>query len=406
MLWLLLSFIASGAGWAQSVTAAMASERAPRYFAAKPGALAKAKARLAAGDQELGHALTNLLAEAEMAKQETPPSVTHKAKLPPSGDRHDYMSRAPYYWPDPAKENGLPYVRHDGKVNPESRDERANDSPRIKLMAGAVETLALAYYFTGNEAYAAQAAKFARTWFLDPATRMNPNFKFAQAVPGQNDGRGSGIIEARAIAQAADALGLLAHSKSWPAADQRSLAAWLGTFLDWLLTSKTGRDEQAAKNNHGTLFDGQTARLALCLGRTDLARQILEEAKAHRIAPQIEPDGRQPQELARTASFGYSRLNLEGLCELATLGEHAGVDLWYFTTPDGRGIRRALEFMLPYLDRPAKPWPFPQIKPSHPSDFLGILRAAALAYDAPEFARLVGKYPDAPQGRFQLLFAK
>lgn len=379
---------------------------APKFFGAKPGSLAQAKSRLAAGDKDLNRAVKNLLEEADDSLREKTPSVTEKTTLPPSGDRHDYMSRAPYYWPDAKSKSGLPYIRHDGKVNPESRDLQANDGPRVKLMANTVETLALAYYFTGNEPYAAQAAKFARVWFLNPATRMNPNFKFAQAVRGENDGRATGIIEARPIAKAADALGLLAGSKAWTPAEQKALEAWLQTFLDWLLTSKAGQSERSAKNNHGAWYDAQTARLALCLGRNDLACGIIEEAKQRRITVQIGPDGRQPFELARTASFSYSRFNLEALGDLAVLGEHAGVDLWHFTTPDGRSIRRALEFLLPYVDLPAKKWPFEQIKEMQESELLPILRQAALAYEAPELERVITKYADAPDKRFQLLFTR
>ncbi|MGB8169540.1 MAG: alginate lyase family protein [Chthoniobacteraceae bacterium] len=392
-------------GWLAQVVV-VAAEPAPGYFGAKPGSLATAKARLAPGDKELTKALKNLVSDADEALREVPPSVTEKKKIPPSGDPHDYMSLAPYFWPDPKSPGGRPYLRHDGKVNPESRDPTANDGQRVKLMGETIETLALAYYFTGKEAYAAHAAQFARVWFLVPATRMNPSFQFAQAVLGKNEGRGTGILEGRYIALAADSLGLLAHSKSWPATDQRALATWLGTYLDWLLTSDAGKDEHDARNNHGSFYDVQTARLALVLGRNDLARRILEEAKQRRIAVQIEPDGKQPLELVRTTSFSYSRFNLEALCELATLGEHVGVDLWRFATADGRSIRCALDYLVPYVDVPAKPWPLEQIKEKHEAEVLPILRQAALAYSAPGYEAVIAKYPDTGSKRFRLLFVK
>ena len=386
-------------------SAMRADEIQPRYFAAKPGALAKAKARLTAGDPDLAHALKNLLTDAAEFLNENPPSVMEKTNLPPSGDRHDYVSLAPYFWPDPKSATGLPYIRHDGLVNPQSRDPHLNDSPRIAAMGDAIETLSLAYYFTGDEKYAAQAARYARTWFLDPATRMNPNLKYAQAVLGVNDGRGTGILEGRHIAFAADSLGLLAGSKSWTAGDQTNLNTWLGAYLDWLLTSEASADEHAAKNNHGTWFDVQTARLALCLGRTDVARRIIEEAKQRRVALQIEPDGRQPLELVRTTSMSYSRFNLEALCELATLGEYTDVDLWHYKTADGRGIERAMEFLLPYFDVPAKPWPYEQIKDKHDQlEFLPLLRQGALAYNEPHFDAVIAKYSDSRSKRWQLLF--
>ena len=151
----------------------------------------------------------------------------------------------------------------------------------------------------------------------------------------------------------------------------------------------------------------QAARAGLSiLGRTNVARGMIEEAKERRIAVQIQPDGRQPLELERTTSFNYSCFNLEALCELATLGEHVNVDLWHFATPDKRGMERGIEFMLPYVDKPAKKWPFEQIKDAKAEDFLPVLREATLAYDGPEFERVIAKYSDVGSRRFQLFFVK
>ena len=385
------------------ISAVTTAEPTPRYFSAKAGSLGKANALLSAGDKNLAKALRKLVTDADKALAEAPPSVTNKEKLPPSGDKHDYMSIAPYFWPNPDTKDGLPYVRHDGKVNPESRDPKANDSPAIKVMGDNVETLALAYYFTGNETYAQGAAKVARVWFLDPATRMNPHLKYAQAIMGVNDGRGTGILEALHVSVAADALGLLAESNAWPKEDQKALKEWLRTYHDWLLKSDPGKDEHNAKNNHGTFYDVQAVRIALVLGRDDSAKRMLEEAKQRRIAVQIEPDGKQPLELDRTTSFSYSRFNLFALTELATLGEHAGVDLWNFTTEDGRSIRKAIDFMLPYADVPPKPWPLPQIKDKHESEFMPIFRQATIACGGDAYEVVIAKYEESSSKRFQLL---
>jgi hypothetical protein len=230
--------------------------------------------------------------------------------------------------------------------------------------------------------------------------------KYAQAIMGVNDGRGTGILEALHISVAADALGLLVDSKAWPKDDQKALKEWLRTYHDWLMKSESGKDERNAKNNHGTFFDVQAVRIALVLGREDSAKRMLEEAKQRRIAVQIEPNGKQPLELDRTTSFSYSRFNLDALTELATLGEHAGVDLWNFTTEDGRSIRKAIDFMLPYADVPPKPWPLEQIKDKHESEFMPIFRQAALAYGGDAYEAIIAKYEDSPSKRFQLLFVK
>jgi len=50
--------------------------------------------------------------------------------------------------------------------------------------------------------------------------------------------------------------------------------ARLTKYLDWLLTSPHGRQEAAQKQNHGTLYDVQVMRLALMVGRPELAREI------------------------------------------------------------------------------------------------------------------------------------
>jgi hypothetical protein len=379
-----------------------AGEPARPFFGARPGALAKAKAA-APSDEAVAKALKKLITDADKALAVVPPSVMQKTKVPPSGDKHDYMSIAPYYWPNPATKDGLPYQRKDGKVNPESREEAANDTLRARAVGATVETLALGYYFTGDEKYAEHAAKVLRTWFLDPATKMKPHFRFAQAVPGVNDGRGTGILEARGLADAADAATLLAGSKHWSAADQQALQAWGEAYFEWLTTSKNGQDEHAAKNNHGTWYDVQSAKWALVLGRKDKAKEICAEAATRRIGVQIQPDGKQPLELARTASFSYSCFNLRALSALAGLGEHAGVDLWKHRSADGRSLVAALDFLVPYLGKNPKPWTMQQIHESNDDDVLPVLRAAAIATGDDRYESLLKDYPDQRSKRLQLL---
>jgi hypothetical protein len=386
-----------------ATTTLFAAEPVPVFHGARPGALEKAKAAAAAGDESAKKAMKKLIADADKALAVVPPSVTQKTKLPPSGDKHDYMSLAPYFWPNPATKDGLPYVRKDGKVNPESRAEAANDTLRARLVGACVETLALAYHFTGDEKYAEHAAKILRIWFLDPATRMNPNFRFAQAVAGVNDGRGTGILEARALAEAADASALLGGSKHWSAADRQALLAWAAAYFEWLTTSKNGQDERAAKNNHGTWYDVQAAKWALVLGRKDKAREICAEALVRRIELQVQPDGKQPLELTRTASFSYSCFNLRALSALAGLGEHVGVDLWKHRSADGRSLVAALDFLAPYLGKNPKPWTMQQIHESNDDDVLPVLRAAALATGDDRYEALLKEYSDHRSKRLQLL---
>jgi len=162
-----------------------------------------------------------LFRSADSALTGMPPTVMQKHKIPPSGNRHDYMSLAPYWWPDSSKADGLPYVRHDGLVNPESRID--HDGTRFQVMVDAVEALTLAHHLSGDRKYSARAETFLRVWFVDTATRMNPNLNYAQAVLGVNDGRGTGIIDTRDIPYLLKAVRLLAESGDWSGADNAAL---------------------------------------------------------------------------------------------------------------------------------------------------------------------------------------
>ena len=335
-----------------SFTAGRAAEPL-RTIALRADGLVAARAELARGDSRLAVPFAQLRDEADKLLTRKAASVLDKTKTAASGDRHDYFSFAPYWWPDPAKPDGLPYIRHDGKVNPGSR--QGTDRTAFADTCTAVETLGLAYWFSGDERYARQAARLTRVWFLEAATRMNPNLEHAQAIPGINHGRGIGIIEARHLTSLIDGLALLAGSPAWPAAEAAAMHTWLADYYRWLTTSKNGKDEAAAENNHGSWYDVQATSLALALGRHDDAKQILAAVPQKRIARQIEPDGRQPLELERTRSLNYSLFNLEALVLLARLGDGVGLDLWSFATNDGRSLRAALRHVAPYVD-PAKAW--------------------------------------------------
>ena len=358
-----------------------------------PERLMHGRCRARAEDPALHSAVIKLRADADAARHEGPFTIVDKDIVPPSGDKHDYISRGPYWWPNPETEDGLPYVRRDGEVNPE-RD--AFDRHTLQAMIDAVETLALGWYFTEEPAYAERAALLLRTFFLDEATRMNPNLTFGQGIPGRCQGRGIGIIETRTLASRwVDAVVLLRSSPALEAADWDGLRSWVGAYLNWLLESDHGRDEAEKENNHGTAYDLQVAVFSLFVGREGLARDVLSAAVDRRISTQIEPDGAQPYELARTKALSYATMNLDLYIDLASVADKVGIDLWHAAAPNGGSIRAALDWLVPFWTQ-AEPWPYEQIVPFSYKRAIDPLRRAAWAYQAPRYEAVIGKLPLPP----------
>jgi hypothetical protein len=377
-----------------------AAVESPRVFLIEASQIQATRQRLRDGDKKLQPAQEQLEHDAKKAMVAGPFSVVNKKSLPPSGDKHDYMSQAPYFWPNPATSNGLPYVRRDGERNP---GRNSSDHQTLSEMESRVNTLALAYYFTGKEDYATAAVKLLRAFFLDPATRMNPNLEYGQAVPGSNSGRGSGLIETRGLTEVVDGIGLLAGSQELTEGDQAGLKKWFAEFLKWMRESKIGRTEQNAKNNHGSYYDLQASSFALFIGEKELAKEILENDRNKRMPLQIEPDGRQPLELARTRSWSYSIMNLNGLMSLAALGENVNVDLWNYQTADGRSIRKALDYLIGF-SLEGKKWPTQQLGEWSPQSLYSLVRLAAHKFPNSHYTELSAKLPPVePSSRANLL---
>jgi hypothetical protein len=310
-------------------------------------------------DGEAVGALRKLVAKADRLLEQEPVSVMQKKQIATSGDKHDYLSLAPYWWPDPKKADGSPYIRRDGRVNPTTRGDNV-DYPAKQRLFDRVNTLGMAAFYTDDLKYVQGTIAQLEAWFVDPRTRMNPHLEYAQGIPGINDGRCFGIIEWCDIDKLITPIQLLRVEKKIPELTDRAITQWFEDYLQWLRTSEMGQMERDRLNNHGTWYDVQVVSLLLYLERKAEAREVLEAVKTKRIATQIEPDGRQPHELARTKSLSYSKMNLSAFQRLARLGAKAGVDLWKFETPDGRSIAKAQAFLAPYL-KGEKKWEHPQL---------------------------------------------
>ena len=304
-------------------------------------------------------AMKELRRGADAAVLQKPVSVMDKELVPPSGDKHDYASYGIYWWPDPAKPDGLPYSRRDGETNYKLVEN--GDSDRMEAMVNSVVYLSLANYLTGEKKYGEAAARHLSTWFLDPATKMNPHLEFGQAIPGRVDGRKVGIIDTSALVELFDAIVLLQSTGALDESQVKGLHDWTDAYLVWLLESEMGLEEQKAPNNHGTWYAAQVARMALVVDRPEVAKRVIEELRDKQMQHTFAEDGSQPREMARTRSFDYARFNLVALVVCAKCGERVGLDLWN-EPKKGANIKDGLEFLGPYLQF-QKPWTHQQIAP-------------------------------------------
>jgi alginate lyase len=366
------------------VLAATSFSQQPKTFLIDANHLVQLKNKLKQKDQITVALVDSLIKRANALLNMKPVSVMDKAFTPPSGSKHDYMSQAPYFWYDSSKPNGLPYLRRDGERNPEIN--KISDHKLQDDLSSATRILSLAYYFTGEEKYAKKATELLRIWFFDDATKMNPNLEYAQGIPGITTGRGIGIIETRSLTGIADAAGLLNGSKSWTSDDQKKLEKWYAEYLNWMLTSKNGKEERAAKNNHGTWYAVQAIVFAEFTGDKKVSKQLAEEAKT-RLDSQMTAEGNMPLELARTNALGYSTMNLRGWLDLATVSEFSGTDIWRYSNAKGATLKTSVDWLTPYAFGEKK-WTWQQISPYNRVDMYPILLIAAQKFNDLHYLQL------------------
>jgi hypothetical protein len=329
-----------------------------------------------------------LLKRANRSLNLGPWSVMDKPEVPPSGNMHDYMSLSPYWWPDPDKPDGLPYIRRDGIVNPER--EKYDKRPFVHVHENSL-ILGLAYYFSEDEKYAKKASELLRIWFLDDATKMNPNMNYGQGVRGRKPGRGVGLIEMKNLLDIIDSIELIKKSKYWTEDDHNQMISWFKEYFYWLQTSEISKDEERHENNHGSWFDVQYAYIANYIGETDEAKKMLS-AFHKRIDIQVQPDGSQPHELERTRAFSYSLFNLRAHLLAAKLGKKLGIDILNYQSPQGASISKEIEFLIPYAIG-KKEWPYKQINKWEKTynDMYQVLKIAAHEYNDTYYLEIANK---------------
>ena len=292
-----------------------------------------------------------ILAAANRYLSEAPITITVTHSERSQGGVHDYFSEGDYWWPDEKNPNG-PYIRRDGFTNPANFDDHRKAMVRMSLI---VPALAAAWELTGEKKYAEHAGLHLRAWFVDAKTKMNPNLEYAQAIFGVTKGRGTGIIDTLHLVEPARAATVLANGGVLKGA--ADIQSWFAEYLEWMRVSKNGQEERDAKNNHGTCWVLQAAEFARFTNNKDVMGWCRERFKKTIIPDQVAPDGSLPLELARTKPYSYCLFDLDVLSTICQSLSNLQDDLWIYRTADGRGMRKAVAFMYPFI-KDKSTWPY------------------------------------------------
>lgn len=307
--------------------------------------------------------INQLIKDADEALTRGPYSVIDKKSLPPSGQLNDYWHPAPYWWPNPKKNNGLPYIHRDGKRVPGTRlyelESELYDRSRLQRVFDDSIMLALAWYFTNEIKYAEHGARILERFFITPETRMSPHLKYAQVKMGRNNNQGSstGIIEMKDMYYYLDAVRLFKIAGVITEVTINDFKEWLATYVKWLVQSSQGKRERISANNHGTYYDLQIAAIADFLNDHSLLYETIIRAQS-RIAQQFSAFGSQPQELKRQTTAHYCCFNLQGWINLAKIASRWGTDFWSYEASNGASLIKGAQWLLSHH---GTDWPYKQI---------------------------------------------
>ena len=285
--------------------------------------------------------------------REQPVTITAFRSSRSAGGANEYFSEGDYWWPDPADPEG-PYIQRDGHTNPDNFVAHRHALIRLSLH---VPALAAAWIVTREKRFAEHAARHLRAWFVDAPTSMKPHLLYAQAIKGRVTGRGIGIIDTLHLVEVARAIDRLESSRSISSGDLDAVKGWFSRYVEWMTSHEYGIAERDAKNNHGTCWVVQVAEFARLTGRSDLTAFCRRRVKEVLIPQQMAADGSFPLELARTKPYGYSLFNLDAMATACQILSTVDDNLWNFELADGRGMRKALSFMAPFIADKTK-WPY------------------------------------------------
>ena len=292
-----------------------------------------------------GQLKDEVLKRAENNLNEKPITVTDHQCERSAGGIHDFYSEGDYWWPDSLNPEG-PYVRRDGQTNPDNFVAHRHAMIRFSTLVG---NLTSAYLLTKDRKYIDAALVHIQAWFIDEETRMSPNLLYAQAIKGITTGRGIGIIDTIHLIEVVQSLLKMEELELLSEEDEEGTKRWITEYLTWLTTHDYGIAEMNAQNNHGTCWVMQAAIFAKYTGNEEVLDLCTDRYKTILLPDQMGTDGSFPRELSRTKPYGYSLFNLDAMATVCRILSTEEDNLWTYTTPDGKNMQKAFDFLLPFV---------------------------------------------------------
>lgn len=282
-----------------------------------------------------------------------PITVTNYHCKRSAGSIHDFYSEGDYWWPDPKNPDG-PYIRKDGLTNPENFTAHRFAMIRLSKISGA---LASAYIITQDDTYILELMPHLRAWFIDPATKMNPNLLYGQAISGRVKGRGIGIIDTIHLMEVALAVKAIEKSKSVSLIEIKAIKSWFESYLQWITSHPYGIAERDNGNNHSVCWAAQVAVFASLLKDETSLNYCREFYKNTLLPQQMAQNGSFPLEIKRTKPYGYSLFTLDAMTSLCQILTNKQENLFEYQTVDGKNIGLGLQFLYPYVKN-KETWPY------------------------------------------------
>ncbi|CUA74086.1 hypothetical protein RSOLAG22IIIB_10971 [Rhizoctonia solani] len=222
----------------------------------------------------------------------------------------------------------------------------------FQAMSDSVFFNSMAWVITGDNTYASNAANEVKTWFVDSATAMTPNLNYAQVKrgPGNQIGQHTGVLDLKCMSKLVSGVLMLRNgsASAWTSDIDSGLRTWVTSYITWLTTNDLALQEKASTNNHGSFYFNQLAALQVFVDDTAGAKKTIQEYFEGIYQNQIDANGDQPLETARTRPYHYRAYNLAAMIVNARIGQYVGYDAWQLKTKNGTTIQDACNYAMTF----------------------------------------------------------